>query len=245
MVLPSRLVMVVLPLMLLMLLPITPRTCADVSRIHYVVSYSMIDNSGFLLVVVDIAGSECATHYIPVNIFSEQATVEFVNYTATGATVLGADYNAEYGFVELLACGPGTVELLFSVSNILEEQGLGAYLLVVDTSAASELGFVSFELIVGVPVKYEVSVAGVAMVDTVDEEQGVLKLRGAGLAMITLIIPLEEVTPTITPTTPTPTPTPTMPTPKPTEAPQMPQTYVILGLAVIIFAILVLIARRK
>lgn len=228
--------LMVLATLLVVLIMVIPGASGEVVGVSYIVSYSIADNSGFLVVEVNITEVNCITYYIPVNITNEQAEFEFLSYNSTGTRVLGVEYRREQGFVELVACSPGTVELLFSVSNILEEQSLGTYSLLVDTSALRNYGNVVFELRLGIPVNFEVSLSGDTAVEAVDEEQGILRLRGVGLSMITILIPLEEVEQTPAPT----------PTAQPSRA-EAPLLYIALATIALVIAaiVIILVTRRK
>ncbi|MEM1696056.1 MAG: hypothetical protein QXS14_05065 [Desulfurococcaceae archaeon] len=228
----------VLVALLIVLFVVAPVAYSEVAGVSYIVSYSIVDDTGFLVVEVNVTETNCLAYYIPVNILDEQAVVEFLNYTSTGTGVVGVKYDGEQGLVELIACNPGTVELLFSVSNILEEQSLGTYSLFVDTSVLRNYGNVVFELRLGIPVNFEVSLSGGTVVEAVYEDQGILRLRGTGLSMITILIPLEEVE-----QTPTSTLTPTAQPPRA----EVPFLYIALAvIAVVIVAVaVILITRRK
>ncbi|MEM0000488.1 MAG: hypothetical protein QXY82_04070 [Desulfurococcaceae archaeon] len=188
---------------------------------------------------MSIIGANCIMYYIisSVNILDEQAVVEFLGYTSHGMRVLGVEYRGEQGFVELTACNPGTVELPFSLSYILEEQGLGSYPLLVDTSVLWNYGNVVLELRLGIPMYFEVSLSGDTVVEeAINEEQGVLRLKGVGLFTITILIPLEKVEQTLTP----------VPTIQPLHAEVLPLYIAVAAIAVVIIAIaVILVIRRK
>lgn len=165
---------------------------AELVSVGYVIVYDLRENAGMLTVYLNFTGLDCAIYRVPINIFDDrEVNIEFLNYTAQGTNILGVEYGN--GLAEMASCGSGSVELYFEVSGLLEELGAGSYSLIVDTSQLANVADVSLVLMFGTPVEIDVQRAGGLEVLVKDENRGVLSLRGAGLATISLAVAFDTV----------------------------------------------------
>lgn len=216
-------------LLLLFLVSHVEPVDAEMTGVSYVVAYDVVGNTGLMTIYVNVTATECTILRVPANVFNDrEVSIEYLNYTAVGVTVFGLDLRE--GIVEIGACGSGTLELVFAVSDLMEELGAGAYSLVVDTSALAGMRTVLFELRLGIPASLEVQASGETRVEVRDEDRGVLILRGPGLALVSII--------TLTPE----------PVVEEQPQPAIPITYIAILVVIVALAaaaVVVFLKRRK
>jgi len=110
----------------------------SLSSIYYYVIYDPVDNSGLLIVNITIVASEPYQLDLPINVFTEDASFEYLGYNYTGdLKVIGLGYSNESRVISGYVYGGGTLTLTFNVSNALDEL-LGAYSLYIDTTPLKE-----------------------------------------------------------------------------------------------------------
>ncbi|MEM1596787.1 MAG: winged helix-turn-helix transcriptional regulator [Desulfurococcaceae archaeon] len=130
---------------LILVLILSPTICVfteaqSINGVYYRVIYDPLENTGILEVKITIGTENITWIYIPVRIFGEETSLEYMEYNYTsGLKPLGVNYDPTQGLVEIQAQGTGELYLLFHISNLLEETGIGAYTLYIDTTDLSYL----------------------------------------------------------------------------------------------------------
>ena len=172
-----------------------------ISDLSYYAVYDPRTNCGVMEIRTRINLEDLDYIEIPVNVFNVDAWFNLVNYTSSeNLLVLGVKENRDK--VLILVTGTGELILLFHVCNILEELGVGAYSLEVNTESFSSIAlnvsvvliFVGNYSIYTETVKLEYSENKLANFT-------LISFKGFGLARVALIpdVKLEEVYPKISP----------------------------------------------
>lgn len=167
-----------------------------IDSIYYGVIYDPLENIGILEIEVSINAENITWIYIPLQILGEESLFEYVGYNYTGGlNPLGVNYNAAQGLVEIHVQGEGKLYLLFNVNSLLEETGISAYVLHIDTT---ELSYLTSEVTVNVTlmgvfeqdatrIRGELEITTFRGANTTQ-----ILIRGVGELISTLYMQLEE-----------------------------------------------------
>jgi uncharacterized membrane protein len=208
----------------------------SLSNIYYYVIYDPVDNSGLLVVNITIVASEPYQLDLPINVFTEDASLEYLGYNYTGdLKVIGLGYSNESRVISGYVYGAGTLTLTFNVSNVLDEL-LGAYSLYIDTTPLEVFTKnISVDFIVVGPCNVTFVEPRRGFNNYVKGENTVLEFNGAGYWFVVFQLEISEVTQTTS-----------APTGKPSEGYTV-LLYLSLALAVVIASLILVFAyyRRR
>jgi hypothetical protein len=206
-------------------------------RADFLVAIDLLGNTGSITANITINAPDCGTLAIPLRLLNEATTHTFLYYETYGnLTVLGSDFNESEVVLTVYVCGEGVLSVDMVVSNAVEDYGVGSYALYIDTSALQGyIGDVEVKILFIQTLRVSATpISGAVTAEVIDSS---VHVRGFGAVLVEFYAELEEITPTLTPTTPqTPTLTPTTPTtptstptptaltssPTPTTTPQTP-----------------------
>ena len=174
---------------------------SPISDLSYYAVYDPRTNCGVMEIRARINLEDLAYIEIPLNLFSEEAQLNLVNYTSSGdLLVLGVEENEKR--VVALVYGTGELELLLYACDLLEELGVGAYSLEVSTEGLSSIALNVSVVLVFVG-NYSVYVEAVKLEwsESKLDNFTLISFKGFGLARAALIssIELEEISPETSP----------------------------------------------
>lgn len=173
-------------------------TSAPIGSLHYYAIYDPLSNSGLLEITASISSEDPIYVEIPLGIFGESAEFTLINYTCSGNLYI-AGVNMSDMVVVVLLYGSGELRVALFAKNLVEESGIAAYLLTVNTedlrnttlSASVTLIFTGIYRVEGETVKLAWSTKSI-------DNTTQITLEGFGLGVLILLPSVEEVTETST-----------------------------------------------
>jgi len=198
---------------------------------------------------------ECADIAIPVSILGDEASYELVHYEVLDdLLVLGSEFDRVDQLFVAYACGSGTLYLTLTVEGAVEDYGVAAYSVLLNTMVAR--GYIDH-----VEVELQALQPSIVQITPVEGDvyaevrNGVVVVKGFGALIVAFYAEVvEEEPPEITPETPiTETPTPTQPTPtQPTPTPgveqpalEIPVLAIALGVVVVALVAPAMLLKRR
>jgi len=163
-----------------------------ISNIHYYVIYDPRGNSGIVEIRTIINLEEPDFIEIPVDIFNEVAEYTLINYTFSEGLFI-AGLNMSEKRIIVFAYGSGELSILLYARSLIEELGVTAYSLLVNTENLRNFTLnVNLTLIfIG---NYDVSIEAVKLKWNISKLDNTtcITLEGFGLGIVVLIPSIEE-----------------------------------------------------
>ncbi|MEM4528006.1 MAG: hypothetical protein QXS23_02270, partial [Desulfurococcaceae archaeon] len=140
--LKRTLISILTMIVLITYLPIIDSNALNgIDRVNYIVIYDPEDGVGMAILKIYVSQiSDYEEISLPINIFiSESADYDFLYYTSTPGLDVLPSYDKDTGIISFIVRGSGNAEFVFSIRDLMEEAGIGIYILFINSSIYKDI----------------------------------------------------------------------------------------------------------